>query len=132
MKRSLLEITGFSKRNFQLMIQFQREYAGLLEDLQRPVAELPEGFRTGKIWPQPVAEINPNDSAQPTQGSGENEIVQQAVAQLPWVHTVILSQKQKLKKNDCFAIMLTQASPEDQNFALPAIAEIDAELFVGL
>ena len=82
MKKPHPDIKGFSERNLQLIIQFQKEYSGLFEDLQRPVAELPEAFRTGKIWPQPVAKFETDDSTQPAQGSGENQIVQQSVAQL--------------------------------------------------
>jgi hypothetical protein len=100
MKKSHPEIKGFSERNLQLMIQFQREYAGLFENPQRRVAELPEVSRTDKIWPQPVAKFVTNDLTQPAQGSGENQIVQQAVAQLSSDHNVILSQK--LKKNDFY------------------------------
>ena len=98
MKKPLPEIKGFSERNLQLMIQFQREYPGLFENPQRPVAELPEASRTGKIWPQPVAKFETIDSAQSAQGSGETQIGQQAVAQLPSAHNVILSQK--LKENN--------------------------------
>ena len=101
-----------------------------MKNLQRPVAELPEASRSGTIWPQPVAKFKPKDSTQPARGSGETQIGQQAVAQLPWAHNVIISQK--FKKNDYFAEMLTHASPEDQRFALLAIAEFDAELSVGL
>ena len=90
MKKPHPEIKDFPERNPQLMIQFQREYAGLFENLQRPVAELPEASRSGTIWPQPVAKFETNDSTQPAQGSGETQIGQQAVAQLPWAHTGIL------------------------------------------
>jgi len=130
MKKSHPEIKAFSERNLQLMIQFRREYAGLFENPQRPVAELPVASRTGKIWPQPVAKFEMNDSIQSVQDWGETQFGQQAVAQLHWDHNVILSQK--LKGNDYFSEMLTQASPEDQNFALMAIVEFDAELFVDL
>jgi hypothetical protein len=130
MKKSHPEIKGFSERNLQLMIQFQWEYTGLFENPQRRVAELPEASRTSKIWPQPVAKLEANDSIQSVQDWGETQFGQQAVAQLHRGHNVILSQK--LKGNDYFAEMLTQASPEDQNFALLAIAEFDAELSVGI
>ena len=40
LKDEIPEIKGFSERNLQLMIQFQREYPGLFAIPQRPVAEL--------------------------------------------------------------------------------------------
>ena len=95
LKDEILEIKGFSERNLQLMIQFQREYPDLFAIPQRPVAELPKTSLPGKIQPQPVAEFVPNDSAQSAQGSGETQIVQRVVAQLPWAHNVILIQKLK-------------------------------------
>ena len=130
MKKPSPEIKGFFERNPQRMIQFQREYAGLAENAQRPVSELPEASTADIIWPQPVAKFETKDSTQSAQDWGENQIVQQAVAQLSSAHNVILSQK--LKENDYFAVLLTQTSPENQNFALPAIAEVDAELSVDL
>jgi predicted nuclease of restriction endonuclease-like (RecB) superfamily len=95
LKDEIPEIKGFSERNLQLMIQFQREYPGLFAIPQRPVAELPETALPDKIRPRPVAEFVPNDSAQPAQVSGETQIVQRVVAQLPWAHNVILIQKLK-------------------------------------
>jgi predicted nuclease of restriction endonuclease-like (RecB) superfamily len=83
LKDEIPEIKGFSERNLQLMIQFQKEYPGLFAIPQRPVAELPE------------TEFVPKDSAQPAQGAGETQIVQRVVAQLPWTHNVILIQKLK-------------------------------------
>ena len=70
-------------------------YSDLFVILQRPVAELPDTPVTERIQPQPVAEIDPNDPAQPTQGLEEIQIVQRVVAQLPWAHNVILIQKLK-------------------------------------
>jgi len=95
LKDEIPEIKGFSERNLQLMIQFQREYPGLFAIAQRPVAELPETYLADKIRPQPVAEFVPNDSEQQAQVSGETQIVQRVVAQLPWAHNVILIQKLK-------------------------------------
>lgn len=83
LKDEIPEIKGFSERNLQLMIQFQKEYPGLFAIPQRPVAELPE------------TEFVSKDSAQPAQVSGETQIVQRIVAQLPWTHNVILIQKLK-------------------------------------
>ena len=95
LRDELPEIKGFSERNLQLMIQFQREYPDLFAIPQRPVAELPKTSLPGKIRPQPWAEFDPNDLAQSAQGSGETQIVQRVVAQLPWAHNVILIQKLK-------------------------------------
>ena len=77
------------------MIQFQREYPDLFAITQRPVAELSETSLPGKIRPQPVAKFVSNDSEQSAQVSGETQIVQRVVAQLPWAHNVILIQKLK-------------------------------------
>jgi predicted nuclease of restriction endonuclease-like (RecB) superfamily len=62
---------------------------------QRPVAELPETTLPDKIRSRPVAEFFPNDLEKPAQVSGETQIVQRVVAQLPWAHNVILIQKLK-------------------------------------
>jgi len=85
-KTEVHEINGFSERNLQLMIQFQREYPGLFENPQRPVSELPEASIADKIRPQHVAEFDPNDSEQSAQSPGVNQIVQRVVAQLPEPH----------------------------------------------
>jgi len=95
LKNEIPEIKGFSERNLQLMIQFQGEYPDLFAIPQRPVAELPKTSLPGKIRPQPVAKFVPNDSAHSAQGSGETQVVQRVVAQLPWAHNVILIQKLK-------------------------------------
>jgi predicted nuclease of restriction endonuclease-like (RecB) superfamily len=95
LKDELPEIKGFSERNLQLMIQFQREYPDLFKISQRLVAELPDTSLPGKIQLQPGTEFDPNDSAQSAQGSEETQIVQRVVAQLPWAHNVILIQKLK-------------------------------------
>lgn len=91
MKKPHPEIKGFSERNLHLVIQFQRACPVLFENPQRPVAELPEASTAGKIWPPPVAKFETKDSTQSAQNWGENQIVQQAVAQLSSIHTVILS-----------------------------------------
>ena len=95
LKDEIPEIKGFSERNLQLMIQFQREYPDLFAIPQRLVAELPETSLPGKIQLHLGTEFDPNDSAQSAQGSGETQIVQRVVAQLPWAHNVILIQKLK-------------------------------------
>jgi predicted nuclease of restriction endonuclease-like (RecB) superfamily len=95
LKNEFPEIQGFSERNLQLMIQFQKEYPDLFEIPQRTVAELSGSSVAERMWPQPVAEIDPNDPAQPTKDSEEIQIVQRVVAQLPWAHNVILIQKLK-------------------------------------
>ena len=95
LKEEMSDIKGFSELNLQLMIQFQREYPGLFAIPQRPVAELPETALPDKIRQQPVAEIDPTNSIQSVQVSGETQIVKRVVAQLPWAHNVILIQKLK-------------------------------------
>ena len=49
LKNEIPEIRGFSERNLQLMIQFQREYPDLFAIPQRPVAELPHGASDKEI-----------------------------------------------------------------------------------
>ena len=83
MKKPNPDIKGFSEQNIQLLIQFQKEYAGLFEDPQRLVAELSSASKTGKILPQPVAKFKMKALTQPAQGPVETQIGQQAVAQLP-------------------------------------------------
>jgi len=95
LKNEFPEIQGFSERNLQLMIQFQKEYRNLFVIPQRPVAELPGTSVSERFRSQPTAKIDPNDPAQPTPGSEEIQIVQRVVAQLPWAHNVILIQKLK-------------------------------------
>ena len=95
LKSELPEIKGFSERNLQLMIQFQKEYPDLFEIPQRPVAELAGTSVLVNNRPQPVAGIDSNDPAQLAQGSEEIRIMQRIVAQLPWAHNVILIQKLK-------------------------------------
>lgn len=70
LKNELPETKGFSERNLKLMSQFFREYPSLFQIGQPPVAQLPE---LGKV--------------------------QQAVAQLPWAHNVLLMQKVKTLKS---------------------------------
>ena len=95
LKSELPEIKGFSERNLQLMIQFQKEYPDLFGIPQRPVAELAGTPVFVNNRPQPVAEIDSNDPAQLAQGAEEIRIMQRIVAQLPWAHNVILIQKLK-------------------------------------
>ena len=95
LRNDLPEIKGFSERNMRRMVQFYKEYLGLFLNWPRPVANLDDAAAPPEVRPQPVAKFDPNDTAQPAQDSGENQIVQQAVAQLPWAHNVILIQKLK-------------------------------------
>ncbi len=95
LRNELPEIKGFSERNMRRMIQFYREYPGLFLNWPRLVAKLDDSAAPPEIRPQPVAEIDPNNSAQPAKVPEETQIVQQAVAQLPWAHNVILIQKLK-------------------------------------
>jgi hypothetical protein len=74
LKDEIPKIKGFSERNFQLMIQFQREYPGLFAIPQRPVAELPEESPADIIWPQPVAKFETKDSRQSSQDLGEPKL----------------------------------------------------------
>jgi predicted nuclease of restriction endonuclease-like (RecB) superfamily len=69
----LPEEKGYSERNIKLMVQFYREYPSLYADLaigQQPVAQLPDH-------------------------GAPSEFRQQAVAQIPWGHNVLLMQKVK-------------------------------------
>jgi predicted nuclease of restriction endonuclease-like (RecB) superfamily len=95
LRNELPEIKGFSDRNMRRMIQFYKEYPSLFLNWPRPVANLDDTAAPSVIRPQPVAEIDPTNSEQPAQSSGENQIVQRIVAQLPWAHNVILIQKLK-------------------------------------
>jgi predicted nuclease of restriction endonuclease-like (RecB) superfamily len=70
------ELKGFSERNVGYMIRFAREY-GAPAILQQPAALLPEGSAT-PIVPQAAAQLI------------ASEIVQPAVAKLPWAHHVTL------------------------------------------
>ena len=95
LQNELPEIKGFSERNMRRMIQFYREYPGLFLNWPRPVANLGDAAASPDFRPQPVAEIDPTNSIQSVQVSGETQIVQRVVAQLPWAHNVILIQKLK-------------------------------------
>jgi predicted nuclease of restriction endonuclease-like (RecB) superfamily len=81
LKNDLPDIKGFSERNLQLMIQFQREYPDLFPNPQPPVADLPEGTALAE---------EPSKSDQL-----DAQIAQPLVAQLPWAHNVVLIQKIK-------------------------------------
>ena len=93
------EVKGFFEPNLQLMNQFQRGYRYLFENPQRPVAELPEEILADIIWQQPVAKFETKDLIPLAQGSGETQIGQQAVAQLPWPHKKSLNLIQCLFEN---------------------------------
>lgn len=95
LKNEIPEIRGFSERNLQLMIQFQREYPDLFAIPQRPVAELPHTPVPDEMQSQPASKIVPNDASQLAQSVGKAQVVQRIVAQLPWAHNVILIQKLK-------------------------------------
>jgi predicted nuclease of restriction endonuclease-like (RecB) superfamily len=90
LRSDLPKIKGFSERNIRRMIQFYKEYPGLFLNWPRPVAKLGDAAASPDFRPQPVAKFDPNDSAQPAQGLGEDQVVQ-----LPWAHNVILIQKLK-------------------------------------
>jgi hypothetical protein len=77
------KIKGFSERNLQLMIQFQREYPDLFAIPQRPVAELPEASLPYKFRPQPVIEIDPTNSDQPAQVSGKPKLCNGSLRNCP-------------------------------------------------
>ncbi|MBW1803092.1 MAG: DUF1016 family protein, partial [Deltaproteobacteria bacterium] len=95
LKNELPGIKGFSERNLQLMIQFQKEYPNLFEFPQRTVAELPGASEPENFRPQPVPEIDSKGPLKKTHGSEEIRILQRVVAQLPWAQNVILIQKLK-------------------------------------
>jgi len=95
LRDELPKIKGFSERNMRRMIQFYREYPVLFLNWPRLVAKLDDTAAPPEIRPQPVAEMDPADSAQPAQVSEQSQIVQRIVAQLPWAHNVILIQKLK-------------------------------------
>jgi predicted nuclease of restriction endonuclease-like (RecB) superfamily len=77
LKNELPEVKGFSKRNLQLMVQFQKAYPDLFANTQPAVAHLAD--------PEAPARTDPR---------GEQS-TQPLVAQLPWAHNVILIQKVK-------------------------------------
>ena len=76
------ELKGFSERNIKRMLAFAREYPALDPKVPQPAALLPEGSAT-PVVPQVAAQL---------EGA---EIMQQAAAQLPWFHHVILLEKVK-------------------------------------
>ena len=86
LNNDLPEQKGFSARNLRLMVQFYDEYSGLFPIWQPPVAKLISVSPETEIRPQAAAELN---------SKGDAQIVQRAVAQLPWAHNVILMQKLK-------------------------------------
>ncbi|MFH1653354.1 MAG: PDDEXK nuclease domain-containing protein [Pseudomonadota bacterium] len=75
----LPEIKGFSVTNLKLMVQFYKEYQGVISISQRPVGQLQA---TEKGQP-PVAQLN------------DAEKVKQLVSQIPWAHNIVLMQKIK-------------------------------------
>lgn len=87
LQNELPEEKGFSARNLRLMIQFYGEYSSLFPIWQPPVAKLTDSGPSAEIRTRTVAELNSQKT--------DTQIVQQAVAQLPWAHNVILIQKLK-------------------------------------
>lgn len=85
LKNELPEVKGFSERNIGYMIRFAREY-GPPPTLQQPVAKLGgTDNQRGKVQ-QAVAQLLETK---------EFSIVQQAVAQIPWGHNILLMEKVK-------------------------------------
>ena len=80
LRSDLPKIKGFSERNIRRMIQFYKEYPGLFLNWPRPVTKLGDAAASPDFRPRPVAEFDPNDSAQPAQGLGEDQVVQRVVA----------------------------------------------------
>ena len=93
-RNELPEVKGFSERNIKRMTQFFHEYPDLPAIGPRVVAQLEATSREG---PQAVAQsVRSENSPQPVAKSGAGRaIMQQAVAQLPWAHHVVLMQKLK-------------------------------------
>jgi predicted nuclease of restriction endonuclease-like (RecB) superfamily len=95
---------GFSERNLRRMIQFHQEYPDLFSIWPPPVAKSKLLQEPAAIRPRPVAKLadrppghvkGPRPVAQLPLKGGDAQIWQQAVAQLPWAHNVILIQKVK-------------------------------------
>lgn len=87
LRNELPEEKGFSERNLRRMIQFYKEYKEFLSIWPQPVAKLPGEEISGVIRPLAVAKLG--------NAADEMQIMQRAVAQLPWAHNVILIQKLK-------------------------------------
>jgi hypothetical protein len=115
MKQPRPEVKGFFEPNLRLMNQYQRGYLYLFENPQRSVSELPEESPADIIWPQPVAKFETKDSIQLAQGSRGTQIGQQAVAQLPSAHNVILSHLTKVNWYGDQLLQLLQQLPLTAN-----------------
>lgn len=94
LKNDLPEEKGFSERNIGYMIRFAREY-GVPSILQQPAAKfapLPASqsehvdSESVTFMPRPVAQLLP---------PAVSPILQQAVAQIPWGHNIVLIEKVK-------------------------------------
>lgn len=85
LKNELPEVKGFSERNIGYMIRFAREYVPS-PTLQQPVAKL--GGTDNQIGKVPLAVAQLLETK-------EFSIVQQAVAQIPWGHNILLMEKVK-------------------------------------
>lgn len=148
LKDELPEIKGFSERNLQLMIQFQREYPDLFEIPQRLVAELPDTSLPSKIQPQPGAGFDPNDSAQSEYAGKINfycNVVDDKYRHTtdnPTIGLILCQDKKRVlaeyalrgldKPIGISEYELTRALPDNLKSALPTIEEIEAELSAGL
>ena len=148
LKDELPEIKGFSERNLQLMIQFQREYPDLFEIPQRLVAELPDTSLPGKIQLQPGTEFDPNGSAQSEYAGKINfycNVVDDKYRHAtdnPTIGLILCQDKKRVlaeyalrglnKPIGISEYELTRALPDNLKSALPTIEEIEAELSAGL
>lgn len=86
------DMKGFSRRNLSSMGQFYRFYAPL--NWQQPVANLKKMPDTSNLQ-QPVAKLENSDvdTHDENKLSIQNEIRQQAVAQIPWGHNILIFTK---------------------------------------
>lgn len=92
-RNELPEVKGFSERNIGRMIAFYREYLATGLFLPQPAAKL----ITGPKVPRLAAQIEHPEILPQVAAKKESifPIVQQAAAQLPWFHHVILMEKVK-------------------------------------
>jgi predicted nuclease of restriction endonuclease-like (RecB) superfamily len=88
LKNELPEEKGFSERNMRRMIQFYREYPGLLSIRTQAVSEL-DHQSPGAIRTQPVAKFGQPPVAQLP------ELECHELLQVTWAHNLILMQKVK-------------------------------------
>ena len=95
LKNELPEEKGFSERNMRRMIQFYREYPGLLSIRTQAVSEL-EDHSPGAIRTQPVAKLGKRLAGKKI---GQPPVAQlpgpdcRELLQVPWAHNLVLMQK---------------------------------------